>query len=142
MGMTRARGITVERRTPGTWFGVSDEALDPSVVQPVQFHDIWSRSATVPPERQLALAVVQEALHDLARFRFAHRRRGQRLYWQAYTWVADDDRQWPFSFVNLCEVLGLDVEAIRRHFFDQAKPLRQSVATTDAAHGAPFGQAA
>lgn len=129
----------MQRRAPGTWFGVSDEALDPTVVQPVQFQDIWSRSAAVLPERRLALAVVQEALCDLVKFRFAPRRRAQRLYWQAYTWVAADDRQWPFSFVNLCDTLGLDAVALRRQFLDPATALHPSTTT---ARGVQLGKAA
>ena len=66
----------------------------------------------------------------------------QRLYWQAYAWVADDDRQWPFSFVNLCETLGLDIEAIRRQSFDLATPPGQSAPTVVAARGTPLGKAA
>src|SRR5262245_50484842 len=97
---------TTERGSPmrvkkGMWFGVSDDVIVPTVMRPVQFHDLWSRPATVPPERRLALAVVEEALNDLARHRFARHRYGQRMYWQAYKWIAADDHSWPFSFVNL-----------------------------------------
>jgi len=36
--------------------------------------------------------VLEEALTDLVRFRFAPGRRAQRLFWQAHDWVASDDR--------------------------------------------------
>ena len=94
-------------------FGVSESVLQSAAMLPVQFQDIWSRSCAISAERNLALAVLREALLDLARYRFAKRRRGQRFYWEAYTWVVDDDRTWPFSFVNLCEAIGLAVEATR-----------------------------
>ena len=29
------------------------------------------------------------------------------------TWLLDDDRQWPFSFVNLCEVFGFQPDSLR-----------------------------
>ncbi len=32
---------------------------------------------------------------------------------RAAEWVRSDDRHWPFSFVNLCETLGLDPERLR-----------------------------
>jgi hypothetical protein len=86
-------------------------ALEPAL--PSQFHDIWSRTRYVPPERALGLAVLEQAFADLEKYRFATRRRQQRFYMEAYKWVASDDREWPYSFVNLCEVLGLSPESVR-----------------------------
>ena len=97
----------------GMWFGLSGGVLESATLLPIQFHDIWSRSGAASPARSLALAVVQEALNDLVRHRFAKGRRGQRMYWQAYAWIADDDREWPFSFANLCDSVGLPIELIR-----------------------------
>lgn len=31
----------------------------------------------------------------------------------AMAWFMDDDRGWPYSFVNVCDVLDLDVDAVR-----------------------------
>lgn len=100
------------------WFGISDGALVPLAMPPVQFHDVWSRSKFVSPERGLALAIMEQAVNDLANNRFAGRRRGQRVYWEAYNWVAAEARDWSFSFVNLCDGLGLDVESTRRCILD------------------------
>ena len=100
------------------YFGVSDEILVPMAIPPVQFHDIWSHSRAISPERELALAVMEQALNDLATHRFATRRRAQRLYWEAYDWISADDREWPFSFVNLCSVLGLEVDVTRHRLLD------------------------
>lgn len=116
---------------PSLSLGVSEDLLVPTTVLPVQFLDLWSRSGGVAPARRLAVAVLREALNDLTRYRFARRRRPQRLYSEAYAWVASDDRAWPFSFVNLCEVAGLSVEAIRRRALDPTPP-RRSVESVDA----------
>ena len=102
----------------GMWFGVSDNILTEVAIRPVQFYEVWSRSTAVSAERGLALAVVEEAINDLRTYRFAQRRRGQRAYWEAYDWIAADDRGWPFSFVNLCASLGLEVEPVRRRLLD------------------------
>ncbi|MEO8601914.1 MAG: hypothetical protein ABI629_05000 [bacterium] len=124
------------------WFGVPDEALVPTVMRPAQFHDIWSRSAAISGERGLRLAVIDDALNDLIRYRFATRRRGQRLYWEAYTWVAADDRAWPFSFVNLCEGAGLSVDAIRQHVLNPMTPPLVSADELDSSREARLGKAA
>ena len=65
------------------------------------------------PERGLAVAVLDTAAADLQKYRYAPRRNCQCLYWQAYQWTAAVDREWPFSFVNICESLRLSPEALR-----------------------------
>ena len=135
---------TVAGRRPegrGMWFGIADDLLIPTALRPVQFHDIWSRSRTISPERRLALAVVQQALNDLAGYRFARGWRRQRLYWDAYAWVADDDREWPYSFINLCEAAGLGVEAIRQRVLDPTVPAEGATPAINAERDA-LGKAA
>ena len=88
-----------------------------ATVNPSQFRDMWS-GQTYPPECELAAAVLDGALVDLQKHRYASGRSRQRLYWQAYQWVDSVDREWPFSFVNLCDVLGLSPEALRSRLLD------------------------
>jgi hypothetical protein len=38
----------------------------------------------------------------------------RRLAREAEQWLFTNDARWPFSFVNICMVLGLDVEYLRR----------------------------
>ena len=71
-----------------------------------QFRDIWNGEGH-SPERELASAVLDAAASDLRNYRYARRRRRQRIYWQTYQWVASDSREWPFSFVNMCEFLRI-----------------------------------
>ena len=104
------------------WSGVSDDILVPEAALPAQFADIWHKSRAISPERALALAVLWEAVLDLDKHRFATRRRQQRLYWEAYDWVMSDSRSWPFSFVNLCDQLGLAVEPVRARLVDMTVP--------------------
>jgi hypothetical protein len=103
---------------------LSEDILISAVMQPVQFHDIWSYSDTLPPERRLALAVLAEALNDLVRFRSARGRRARHLFRQAHDWVASNDREWPLSFVNLCEAFGLAVGPIRQWALAPVRPTR------------------
>lgn len=98
---------------PRMWLGIPDAVLASEATLPAQFHDLWYKSRAVSPERALALAVLWETVSDLDRYRFAKRRRGQRLFWEAYRWLMANDRSWPFSFVNLCEAIGLSSEAVR-----------------------------
>ncbi len=56
--------------------------------------------------------------------------------------MAADDREWPFSFVNLCEVAGLGVEAIRRQVLDPMMAPRETAHATHADREAALGKAA
>src|SRR5881296_656519 len=40
--------------------------------------------------------------------------RGQALFREAEEWIGDPDRTWLFSFENICDVLGLDADYLRR----------------------------
>lgn len=83
------------------------------ILHPVQFDAIWNGNGVITPERALALAVLNAAVDDLQKYRHARRRRPQRLYSEAYRWVAAHDPRWPFSFVNICEALRLSPDALR-----------------------------
>jgi hypothetical protein len=67
----------------------------------------------VCPERKLAAAVVRQAKNDLKRFRSQRRETGRSLYVDARTWIASNDRSWPYSFLNLCDALHLQADLIR-----------------------------
>jgi len=92
---------------------VPEDLLAPEPALPIQFHEIWHRTRFIASERALVLSVLWQAVADLQKFRFAPRRRQQRLYMEAYKWVASEDRSWAYSFVNLCEVLNLPEVALR-----------------------------
>jgi hypothetical protein len=85
----------------------------PAAILPIQFDDLCRRSVGRSGEQRLALAVVRQAVEDLRKHRWARRRRAQRLYRDAYEWVDATDRRWPYSFVNICEVLQLSPTALR-----------------------------
>jgi hypothetical protein len=97
--------------------GFAEDHLPHTILHPAQFRDIWSGEAS-SPERELAAAILEAAAADLRNFRYARRRRRQRLYWQAYQWVASEDREWPFTFVNICEALRLSPSAMRERLLD------------------------
>ncbi len=90
-----------------------EESLQPEAVLPVQFNTIWHGSKPITPERALVITMLWQAAHDLQKYRFAKRRRQQRLYMDAYKWVASEDRSWPYSFANLCEALEISPEYMR-----------------------------
>jgi hypothetical protein len=55
--------------------------------------------------RELAAGTLKQATRDLRRFHRATTRVERELYHDAYSWVMSDDCEWPFSFLNVCQVL-------------------------------------
>ena len=41
---------------------------------------------------------------------------------EAYLWVDSDEQSWPYSFVNLCEVLNLSPEPTREKLIGAMAP--------------------
>jgi hypothetical protein len=85
----------------------------PDVTVPLQFYEIWHRPRAASPERELALSVLWQAAIDLQKGRDTRQRKRLRLHREAYKWVASNDRTWPFSFLNLCDVLNLSADCLR-----------------------------
>jgi hypothetical protein len=104
--------------------GFAEDFLPLTSLMPVQFRDIWVGS-TNSPERELAAAVIEVAANDLRSNRYARRGARQRLYVKAYEWVTSDSREWPYSFVNLCESLKLRPEAVRERLLDLELPVAE-----------------
>ena len=63
--------------------------------------------------RDLAAGILEQATLDLRRFHGATNGLEREFYLDAYRWVMSDDCSWPFSFLNVCQVLNLAPEAVR-----------------------------
>jgi len=101
--------------------GIAQEAfIAPELTLPVQFRDLWHGSRVSSPEMILAVTVLGQAANDLRSFRFARRCSEQRLYLDAYQWVASSDRTWPYAFLNLCDILHLSVSRVRAQLLGDA----------------------
>jgi len=58
------------------------------------------------------LAVLEDAVH-VYQIGGSGGARTRRLYAETEQWFASTDTSWPFSFVRICQVLGLDPEHVR-----------------------------
>lgn len=90
-----------------------EDILKPECTLPVQFQQIWHGVRSTTPERALMVSVLWQAADDLQKYRHARQRKRQRLYLEAYRWVESESRIWPYSFMNICDSLGLSPEALR-----------------------------
>ena len=82
--------------------------LEPETLLPVQAYDSLHRPLT--PEKRLVIAILADALSCIQR---SCGRRGRRERTEAERWIMSADREWPFSFENICEVLSIDARLVR-----------------------------
>ena len=64
-------------------------------------------------QKDLAAGILKQAMQDLRRFHNPTSGVERELYFDAYHWFTSNDYTWPFSFLNVCQLLELDPEAVR-----------------------------
>lgn len=84
--------------------------VDPEVVLPQQQGARYALPCG--GERRLMLAVLEDAINVYGWK--ANDWKGRTMREEVRRWFAATDYTWPFSFVNICDVLGLEAEAVRR----------------------------
>ncbi len=77
------------------------------------------------------LAVLQDAVECYQKYALARDPKGRMLFEDAEEWIDMCEREWPFSYENICEILGLHPEYIRRglsKWRQQRAPLKRTTA--------------
>ncbi|HXQ21365.1 MAG TPA: hypothetical protein VN812_06805 [Candidatus Acidoferrales bacterium] len=88
--------------------------LQPDTLLPSQYFAALKRKGPHEPERRLAIAVLQDAVDCFQKHLRARERKAHQLFLDAEEWIASDDRSWPFSFENICDLLQINAEYLRR----------------------------
>ena len=88
--------------------------FEPDVMLPIQYFTLLRKQSPQGPEYQLVIAMLQDAIECFQKFRFATDENGRGLFEDAREWLTSTDRKWPFSFENVCGILNLDADYLRR----------------------------
>jgi hypothetical protein len=91
---------------------VLQELLGAHAVLPEQFWGLMKGSG-VCGERALMWAVLTDGIECYRQNVRATSAEKQVAFKEAESWIFRTDWDWPFSFVNLCEVFGLNPAALR-----------------------------
>ncbi len=75
--------------------------------------DMEPASRESSAEEVLAAAVLRLAFEDLQKHRGATETRRRRAFRDAYVWIKSNERRWPFSFLNVCDMLDLSPQTLR-----------------------------
>ena len=121
-GIAAASSSQVTQR-PKIWFNdfISErgreaerEAVVPAAALPEQFYGSRRQNYQVRGEMALIQFVLEDAINCFQKQFSAPRFRDYRIARKAEQWFFTEDYQWRFSFVNICSVLNIDPEYIRR----------------------------
>jgi hypothetical protein len=88
--------------------------FQPDTLLPSQFFDRVRRRSEHDGERRLMIAVLEDAVDVYRKQAGSRDPRGQQLFREAEEWIEDADRSWLFSFQNICDVLDIDADYLRR----------------------------
>lgn len=72
------------------------------------------KRTTLEPERELMLAVLEDAVACYQRHLLATSGAGKILFREAEEWISNRRNNWEFSFESICETLGLSANYIRK----------------------------
>lgn len=94
--------------------GIPEQTLWPTAFLPEQYYGTGQSARKLRGEAALMSAVLEDAIHCFRKQFVKKGRRVQRLAREAEEWLFSDDDRWPFSFLNICAVLGLDPGYVRK----------------------------
>jgi len=66
------------------------------------------------PEKMLMFAILVDAISCFQTFSSADATHRTRKFYEAKHWLLSNRQDWPFSYRNVCEALGLDPDYLRR----------------------------
>ena len=97
---------TLDERLPGLF--------EPDTLLPVQYFEAMRRKHLLEGEKRLVLSVLEDAVECFMKCLDATSNKGQRLFREAEEWINLEDKHWVFSFDNVCEMLDVNPEYMRK----------------------------
>ena len=98
-------------------YGDSGEGIgslyQPDALVNDQYLQSFRAGASFEPEKELMLAVLEDAIKTLQDNRTALCSQRKRLVEETEEWFFSDNADWVFSFVSVCATLGLDPDYLR-----------------------------
>lgn len=87
--------------------------FEPDALLPAQFYAAFRGGSSVHGEKRLMMAVLRDALDCYQKYAFAKDGPGLQLFNEALAWISCEDRNWYFSFENICDTLEISPGYLR-----------------------------
>lgn len=78
-----------------------------------QYLDTLRRREHLEPEKDLLLAILEDAIDTYRKYGRARDPEGKKQFREAEEWIMGGGDDWVFSFGHICESLGLDPDYLR-----------------------------
>jgi len=79
-----------------------------------QYLETFRRSEHLAPEKALIAAILEDALHEYRKYDRARGLKDKQRFREVEKWIMHRGNDWIFCFDNVCELLGLDPDYVRR----------------------------
>ncbi|MBV8357313.1 MAG: hypothetical protein JO189_05180 [Deltaproteobacteria bacterium] len=97
---------TLDERLPGLF--------EPDTLLPIQYFEAMRKKHLLEGEKRLILSVLEDAIECFMKCIDSPTSKGQRLFRDADEWISLEDKHWVFSFDNVCDMLDINPEYMRR----------------------------
>jgi hypothetical protein len=97
---------TLDEKLPGLF--------EPDTLLPIQYFEAMRRKHLLEGEKRLILSVLEDAIECFMKCIDSSTSKGQRLFRDADEWIELEDKHWVFSFDNVCDMLDINPEYMRR----------------------------
>ena len=97
---------TLDEKLPGLF--------EPDTLLPIQYFEAMRRKHLLEGEKRLILSVLEDAVECFMKCIESPTSKGQRLFRDADEWITLEDKHWVFSFDNVCDMLDINPEYMRR----------------------------
>jgi len=112
--------------------------FQPDTVLPSQFFAALRQKGFIEGEKRLMAAVLADAVDVYMKQAFTTDTRGRNLFLDSEAWLfTDAPGPWFFSFRNICDLLGLEPEYIRRGLRDWQDKRQATIRPSEAFRRAP-----
>ena len=135
---------TLDERLPGLF--------EPDTLLPIQYFEAMRKKHLLEGEKRLILSVLEDAIECFMKCIDSPTSKGQRLFRDADEWISLEDKHWVFSFDNVCDMLDINPEYMRRGLrqwkerkVEAMNRAAEALASQEANHpaaGAPIASAA
>jgi hypothetical protein len=102
----------------------SQAIFEPDTLLPSQHADRTGRRRLIEGEHRLMVAILEDAIDVYRKQAAARDTRKRHMFEDAEAWIENRDATWIFSFENICAVLDLDSEYLRKGLHDWKRRVR------------------
>jgi hypothetical protein len=81
---------------------------------PIQYFEAMRKKHLLEGEKRLILSVLEDAVECFMKCIDSPTSKGQRLFREADEWINLEDKHWVFSFDNVCDMLDINPDYMRR----------------------------